>query len=251
MIAGTQVGRLVGSIALVSLCCAGCSTKTMPNASYWSDASGKVVRDGVGRCVQSINWTTDTAIADCDASLKKPAPAPVAAPVPAPAPAPVAAPAPAPVPVVVAPVPAPVVVAVPEPVVAPAPVAVVPSKQTIIEKPVRLEGANFATGSHKLLKEADSKLNEVVEAAKLYSDIHLDVTGYTDNVGHADKNIKLSQDRANSVKEYLVKNGVAAERINTKGLGAESPIADNKTADGRAQNRRVEIRYTIKEVKKN
>ena len=224
MFTGTQKGRIVGSIALVTISCVGCSSMTSQYPSYWTDTNGKYVRDGMGQCVRTIAWTEASANADCDANLmKKVAPAP-AAPVPA-----------------AAPTPAPVV----------APVVVAPRKPSIVEKAVRLEGANFATGSSKLLKAADSKLNEVVDATREYPDVQLDVTGYTDNVGNAQNNLKLSQERANAVKAYLVKNGVASGRINTKGLGADSPIADNATTEGRAKNRRVEVRYSIKEEQKN
>ena len=123
-------------------------------------------------------------------------------------------------------------------------------KTSIIEKPVRLEGANFATGSSKLLPGASGKLDEVVNAAKQFPDIELGVMGYTDSTGNAKKNLKLSQDRADAVKAYLVKKGVAADRINTKGFGEDNPIADNATAEGRARNRRVEIHYTVKEEQK-
>lgn len=123
-------------------------------------------------------------------------------------------------------------------------------KASIIEKPVRLEGANFASGSSKLLPGADAKLDEVVNAATQFPDVQLDVSGHTDNVGNAAKNVKLSQERADAVKAYLVKKGVAAERIHTKGYGADNPIAGNDTAEGRAKNRRVEVKYSIKEEKK-
>ena len=222
-----QKSRMVVSVALVTIGCVGCSTMTSQYPSYWTDSSGKFVRDGAGHCVRTIAWTEASANADCDASLmKKAAPAPA----PTPAPVPEAAPAPAPV---------------------AAPAAVAPRKPSIIEKSVRLEGANFKTGSSKLLKAADVKLNEVVDAAKEYPDVQLDVTGYTDNVGNAQKNLQLSQERANAVTVYLVKKGVAPGRINTKGVGADSPIADNATAAGRAKNRRVEVRYSIKEEQKN
>ena len=229
MFTGTQTIRIVGSIALVTMSCVGCSSMTSQYPSYWTDSTGKYVRDGMGHCVRTIAWTEASANADCDASLmKKVAPAPASVP---------------------APVPSPKTTPTPAPVVAPAFVA--PRKPSIIEKAVRLEGANFATGSSKLLKAADSKLNEVVNAAREYPDVQLDVTGYTDNVGNAQKNLKLSEERANAVKAYLVKNGVASERIHTKGAGADSPIANNATAEGRAKNRRVEVRYTIKEEQKN
>ncbi|MGZ4035465.1 MAG: OmpA family protein, partial [Bacteroidia bacterium] len=68
----------------------------------------------------------------------------------------------------------------------------------------------------------------------------------TDNVGNKDANQKLSEDRANSVRTYLIKKGIAAERIVAKGYGDTQPIDDNKTEAGRQKNRRTEVR-TIKE----
>lgn len=159
-----------------------------------------------------------------------------------------------------APAPVPVVKEAPkvEPVAAPAPVAKAPVpvqpkdswKTVLTEKPVRLEGANFATGSSKLLKTADVKLNEVVNAAKQYPEVQLEVSGHTDNRGKKAMNEKLSKNRAAAVKAYLVKHGVAADRIVTAGYADTQPIADNKTAKGRAANRRVEVHYVIKEEKK-
>jgi OOP family OmpA-OmpF porin len=123
-------------------------------------------------------------------------------------------------------------------------------KTSIIEKPVRLEGANFASGSSKLLASAGATLDEVVNAARQFPDIQLQVMGYTDNIGNAQSNLRLSRARAEAVKGYLVKQGVAAERITSQGFGADSPVADNASAEGRAKNRRVEIHYTVKEEKK-
>ena len=163
-------------------------------------------------------------------------PAPVVAkaePAPAPAPEPKAAPAPAPV-----------------PVQASAPAPQERWKTILTEKPVRLEGANFATGSAKLLKSADVKLNEVVNAAKQYPQVGLEVSGHTDSTGKKAANQKLSENRAASVKAWLVKHGVAADRITTAGYADSKPIADNKTKAGRAANRRVEVQYVIKEEKK-
>jgi OmpA-OmpF porin, OOP family len=150
---------------------------------------------------------------------------PMVAPIPAPAPAPVVVPAPAPQPK--------------------------ESWKTILtEKPVRLEGANFATGSAKLLKTADVKLSEVVNAARQYPEVKLEVSGHTDNRGKKALNQKLSENRAAAVKAWLVKHGVAADRISTAGYADTQPIADNKTNAGRASNRRVEVRYVVKEEKK-
>lgn len=170
----------------------------------------------------------------------KPYVAPVAAPVVEPVAAPVAEPVAVP-PVVEAPAPAPKAVA-------PAPSE---TWKTLLEdKPVRIEGANFDTNSAKLRGVSIQKLDEVVGFADKYKDAKLEVTGHTDSRGTKAYNQKLSEKRAESVKAYLVKKGVAATRITAKGYGLEQPMADNKTADGRAQNRRVEIRSVLKEEKR-
>lgn len=207
-----------------------------PVIGYWLDASNRIVRNTWGECWRTSSWTQALAIPECEGGMTaKPEPkAAPAAPPPAPAPAPVVAPPPAPAPV-----------AVPAP--APAPKPADTFRTQIIEKPVRLEGANFATGSSRLLAGAGSKLDEVVDAAQRYPEIDLTVTGYTDSIGNAQANERLSQARADAVKTYLVGKGVAASRITTSGRGAAEPIADNATAEGRAKNRRVEIRYVLKE----
>lgn len=149
-----------------------------------------------------------------------------------------------------APAPAPVAVKE-EPKVAPAPAPVKETWKTLLEdKPVRIEGANFDTNSAKLKGASIQKLDEVVEFSNKYKDAQLDVTGHTDSRGTKEYNQGLSERRAASVKAYLVKKGVDGSRITTKGYGFEQPVADNKTAEGRAQNRRVEIRSVLKEEKK-
>ena len=145
--------------------------------------------------------------------------------------------------------PAPVVAPAPEPVVAPAPA---PERWRIIteEKPVSLDGANFKFNSAVLNKTADEKLTQVVDFSKNYPEADINVDGYTDSVGPKAYNVKLSQRRADAVKAYLVKHGVAADRIHTKGYGMANPVASNKTVEGRAQNRHVEVHYTVREEKK-
>ena len=118
------------------------------------------------------------------------------------------------------------------------------------EKPVHIEGASFDTNSAHLKPAADAKLQQVVGFARQYPDANLEVSGYTDSRGSKAYNLKLSQRRANSVKAYLVQKGINASRIITKGYGEEMPVADNKTRAGRAQNRRVEVRYTVREQKR-
>jgi OOP family OmpA-OmpF porin len=166
--------------------------------------------------------------------------------------------APAAAPIVAAAVVAPVVAA--EPVVQKAlPVAPVVQKEEVkqpvyktifSDKPVTIEGASFDTGSAKLKPAANVKLNQVVDFAAKNKDANLTVTGYTDNRGSAKLNDKLSAKRAGSVKAYLVKKGVSADRITATGKGMANPVADNKTKAGRATNRRVEINSVVKEEKK-
>jgi len=123
-------------------------------------------------------------------------------------------------------------------------------KTIFSDKPITIEGTHFDTDSAKLKLEAASKLDEVVAFAVKYPDASLAVSGHTDSTGSDAWNEKLSAARAESVKAYLVGKGVAAERIATQGEAATRPVADNKTKEGRAQNRRVEINSVIKEEQK-
>ena len=123
-------------------------------------------------------------------------------------------------------------------------------KTLLTDKPVTLEGASFASGSAKLNVSANAQLNDIVKFAADNKDAGLTIVGYTDDRGNSAKNVKLSAARAAAVKAYLVGKGVAADRVTTKGAGSANPIGDNKTDAGRAQNRRVEIKSVITEVKK-
>ncbi|MFZ6185090.1 OmpA family protein [Nannocystis pusilla] len=100
----------------------------------------------------------------------------------------------------------------------------------------------FASGKSELLPSATSRLTQVAEAL-VASDpgAHFLVEGYTDSKGRADFNQQLSEARAQAVRDFLVQHGVAADRIEARGLGETQPVASNATADGRANNRRVEI----------
>lgn len=102
----------------------------------------------------------------------------------------------------------------------------------------------FSTGSHKFQTKSFNSLRSVVLILKDNPGYKMKVEGYTDNTGNADKNKKLSGERANAVKDYFVENGVDASRISAIGYGQMSPIADNNTADGRAKNRRVEVKLS-------
>jgi outer membrane protein OmpA-like peptidoglycan-associated protein len=72
--------------------------------------------------------------------------------------------------------------------------------------------------------------------------VKIEISGHTDNIGNAPANLKLSQNRAKSVVDYLVKNKINPQRLTYKGFGSTKPIADNKTEDGRMLNRRTEMR---------
>ena len=100
----------------------------------------------------------------------------------------------------------------------------------------------FASGQSELLPSAQAKLSEVSDALTQQNpDAAIVVEGHTDSQGKPDFNIELSTKRAQSVRDYLASHGVAQDRIRAVGVGFSRPIDDNKTAEGRANNRRVEI----------
>ena len=115
---------------------------------------------------------------------------------------------------------------------------------TPIEKKakIRLNNVFFDFGSWHLKPESRLELMRVVEIMKKYPNMVIEVSGHTDNVGSYENNLKLSEKRALSVKEFLVKNGIASDRIKTVGYGPKKPIASNSTKKGRALNRRIEIK---------
>jgi outer membrane protein OmpA-like peptidoglycan-associated protein len=99
----------------------------------------------------------------------------------------------------------------------------------------------FASGKSQLLPGAQNGLSQVAEALKTQNDTKLVVEGHTDSTGNDATNQSLSKARAEAVQSYLVSRGIPAARISSVGLGSSRPVADNKTPDGRANNRRVEI----------
>lgn len=100
----------------------------------------------------------------------------------------------------------------------------------------------FVTGKSELLPIAKDRLNQVAAALKDMGDSQLaSVEGFTDSRGDDGMNMKLSQERANVVMQYLVSQGVKAEKLRAVGRGEANPVASNETPEGRANNRRVEI----------
>lgn len=107
---------------------------------------------------------------------------------------------------------------------------------------VAVYGINFATGKADINPDSASVLAEVAGVLAKRPDWKLRIEGHTDNVGNAKANLDLSQRRAQSVKDWLVKkHGVAADRLTTQGFGATVPVGDNRTDEGKAKNRRVEL----------
>jgi OmpA-OmpF porin, OOP family len=100
---------------------------------------------------------------------------------------------------------------------------------------------NFDTAKADLKADGEATVKEIVAMMKSAPDLKLSIEGHTDNVGTAASNLKLSQARAKSVMDAVVKAGIDKSRLSSKGLGQTAPIADNRGEDGRAKNRRVEL----------
>ena len=212
-----KVAMLFASVALATTAVAQTRVTAANGGNVidnWQNGTGEYVwRNGTNElCWRDANWTPATAAVGCDGALLPPPP-PAA---PAPAPAVVPAPAPAPAPA-----------AAPQPPAA--------------TKVTYAADAFFDFDKSVLKPEGKAKLDDLVGKVK---DINLEViiaVGHTDSVGSDAYNQKLSVRRAESVKAYLVSKGIEKNRVYTEGKGKSQPIADNRTAEGRAKNRRVEI----------
>jgi outer membrane protein OmpA-like peptidoglycan-associated protein len=119
------------------------------------------------------------------------------------------------------------------------PVLFAPGARSLI-----LEGVTFATGRADLTPAARAVLDRVAGSLIGNPTVTVEVAGHTDNTGTRATNLRLSQERANSVRGYLIRMGVPAEQVRARGYGPDQPVADNATAAGRAQNRRVELKRT-------
>ena len=105
----------------------------------------------------------------------------------------------------------------------------------------------FDTNKSTLTATAKTNLDKLIHVFKEYADTNIMIYGYTDSTGSAEYNLKLSQERATSVNNYLVSKGLASTRFSTSGMGIADPIATNDTPEGRSQNRRVEFAITANE----
>ena len=197
-------------------------------SGYWVGGAGDniVVTDPFsdannpsGLCWRGAFWDPTNAQVGCDQDLIPKPPPP-----PPPAPAPVVVPPPAPRP----------------PAPPPAPVPVAPPK-VVSEKVTYAADAFFDFDKATLKPEGKAKLDELASKIKNFTLEVVIAVGHTDSVGSDAYNQKLSLRRAEAVKAYLVSKGIEANRVYTEGKGEKQPLADNKTADGRAKNRRVEI----------
>lgn len=111
-------------------------------------------------------------------------------------------------------------------------------------KALNLQIINFATGSNQIPDENKAILDKAATLLKTAKDAKLTVAGYTDSTGNADSNKALSQKRAQAVVDYIVSQGVDAAQLTAVGHGADNPVADNATEEGRFKNRRIEFSVT-------
>ena len=219
-----KVAMLFASAALVAPMAASAAAHAMAGptgADNWKNGDGSLVwKNGTNElCWRDGSWTPATANAACDGALKPPPPPPPPAPTPPPPPPP-------PPPAAAPPRPAP-----PPP----------PPPPPVAEKVTFAADAFFDVDKSVLKPEAKAKLDDLVDKTK---GINLEViiaVGHTDSDGSDAYNQKLSVARSEAVKAYLVSKGIEKNRVYTEGKGEKQPVADNKTKEGKAKNRRVEI----------
>ena len=109
-------------------------------------------------------------------------------------------------------------------------------------KTFTLDRVHFQSGKATLTKSSFKELNELLEYLQLKDNIVVEIAGHTDDVGEEEANLKLSQKRAESVRNFLISKGISAERVRAKGYGEAHPVSNNSTPEGRQMNRRTEVR---------
>lgn len=122
------------------------------------------------------------------------------------------------------------------------PAAQAPSPPPVVKKKLILRSVHFDFDKSNIRPDAVPVLDEAVETLKAEGGIAVIVDGHTDSVGSEAYNQRLSQRRADAVRQYLVQHGIPSGRVTSEGFGESRPVASNDTEDGRAQNRRVELR---------
>jgi outer membrane protein OmpA-like peptidoglycan-associated protein len=198
------------------------------DGAYWTTVNGNIFRSATtGECVRSGSWTPEKALAECEGEKEA---------------------------------------ATPEPAATAAAVAAAPVDSDAdgvtddldkcpgspANKPVDADGCtiesvvlknvNFELNSSELTAGSSESLDKAVAAMNRYPDLRIEIQAHTDNTGDADYNQYLSEKRAESVRDYMVARGIASDRMEVKGYGETSPVADNNTREGRAANRRVELK---------
>ncbi len=109
-------------------------------------------------------------------------------------------------------------------------------------KTYTLKNVHYETGKATITPDSYPSLNELADALKAKPTLVIEIAGHTDNVGNYESNLKLSQDRANSVRSYLISKGISVDRVSAKGYADSQPVASNSTDEGKAKNRRTEVR---------
>ena len=114
--------------------------------------------------------------------------------------------------------------------------------QVELPKKYTLNNVYFESGKATLDPKSFRELDDLIDYMKLRKVISIEIAGHTDNVGTADNNLMLSQDRANTVRDYLIKKGIDENRVIAKGYGDTQPLASNDSDAGKQKNRRTEVR---------
>jgi len=180
-------------------------------AAYWVDKNGDYAHDRNGHCVRTIEWAPGAAVAECEGGEAKTAVKAKSAPAP---------------------------VKTAEPA---APVAAVAAAPTV-EVFNLSSGATFESGGSALSNEGKAEIAALLAKFEGKTADAVVIEGHTDSSGDASFNQQLSEKRAEAVKAELVAKGASADKITTVGYGESKPVADNATTEGRAKNRRVEIK---------